>query len=331
MDGSGFDGCGERRKEPAAGSGAPTRGPTLPTRADRDPPKDGAPAKRRDRSARPPLYAIRDTRVAAAPAGLGTVYLVGAGPGSPDLLTLRAAALIGAADAVVYDRLVGAGIVAMARRDAQRIYVGKARSNHALPQDEISALLVRLAQEGKRVVRLKGGDPFIFGRGGEEIEVLAAHGIPFEVVPGVTAASGVAAYAGIPLTHRDHAHAVTFVTGHLQDGTMNLDWPALARPGQTVVVYMGLLGLPILCHELVAHGLAPTTPAAVVQQATTANQRVITGTLADLPGRAFDARLEPPTLIVVGDVVRLQRSFAWFDPSSLRGVAAEAGIALGAD
>jgi uroporphyrin-III C-methyltransferase/precorrin-2 dehydrogenase/sirohydrochlorin ferrochelatase len=331
MDGSGFDGCGERRKEPAAGSGAPNRGPTLPTCADRDPPKDGAPAKRRDSSARPPLYAIRDTGVAAAPAGLGTVYLVGAGPGSPDLLTLRAAALIGQADAVVYDRLVGAGIVAMARRDAQRIYVGKARSNHALPQAEISALLVRLAQEGKRVVRLKGGDPFIFGRGGEEIEMLAAHGIAFEVVPGVTAASGVAAYAGIPLTHRDHAHAVTFVTGHLQDGTMNLDWPALARPGQTVVVYMGLLGLPILCRELVTHGLAPATPAAVVQQATTANQRVITGTLADLPGRAFDARLEPPTLIIVGDVVRLQATFAWFDPSVLRGATLGADIAVGAD
>jgi len=284
-----------------------------------------------DGSARPPLYAIRDPGVPAAPAGLGTVYLVGAGPGSPDLLTLRAAALIGQADAVVYDRLVGAGIVAMARRDAQRIYVGKARSNHALPQEEISALLVRLAQEGKRVVRLKGGDPFIFGRGGEEIEMLAAHGIAFEVVPGVTAASGVAAYAGIPLTHRDHAHAVTFVTGHLQDGTMNLDWPALARPGQTVVVYMGLLGLPILCRELVTHGLAPATPAAVVQQATTANQRVITGTLADLPGRAFDARLEPPTLIIVGDVVRLQATFAWFDPSVLRGATLGADIAVGAD
>jgi uroporphyrin-III C-methyltransferase / precorrin-2 dehydrogenase / sirohydrochlorin ferrochelatase len=268
--------------------------------------------------ARPPLYAIHDRDAAATPAGVGIVYLVGAGPGSPDLLTLRAAALIGEADAVVYDRLVGAGILAMARRGAQRIYVGKARSNHALPQREISALLVRLAGEGRRVVRLKGGDPFIFGRGGEEIETLAAHGIAFEVVPGVTAASGVAAYAGIPLTHRDHAHAVTFVTGHLRDGTMNLDWPAIARPGQTVVVYMGLLGLPILCHQLIAHGLAPATPAAVVQQATTTNQRVIAGTLADLPRRAFDARMEPPTLIVVGDVVRLQSTFAWFDPSAAR-------------
>ena len=282
-------------------------------------------------SARPPLYAIRDRDAPASPAGIGTVYLVGAGPGSADLLTLRAAALIGEADAVVYDRLVGAEILAMAPRRAQCIYVGKARSNHALPQEEINALLVRLAREGKRVVRLKGGDPFIFGRGGEEIEALAAHDVPFEIVPGVTAASGVAAYAGIPLTHRDHAHAVTFVTGHLKDGTMNLDWPALARSGQTVVVYMGLLGLPILCHQLIAHGLAATTPAAVVQQATTANQRVIAGTLADLPRRAFDARLEPPTLIVVGDVVRLQPAFAWFDPSALRGSAIAADLALGAD
>ena len=189
---------------------------------------------------------------------------------------------------------------------------------------------MRLALEGRRVVRLKGGDPFIFGRGGEEIEALVAHGIPFEVVPGITAASGIAAYAGIPLTHRDHAHAVTFVTGHLKDGTMNLDWPALARPGQTVVVYMGLLGLPILARELVAHGLPASTPAAVIQQGTTANQRVVTGTLADLPGRAFDARLAPPTLIVVGDVVKLQSTFAWFDPAAAGPVADVAAIA-GAD
>jgi uroporphyrin-III C-methyltransferase/precorrin-2 dehydrogenase/sirohydrochlorin ferrochelatase len=278
---------------------------------------------------RPPLYAVRG----AVPAGNvrerpGTVYLVGAGPGNPDLLTVRAARLVAAADVLVYDRLVGAEILALARPAAQRIYVGKARSNHALPQPEINALLVRLAQEGRDVVRLKGGDPFVFGRGGEELEALVAHGVPFEVVPGVTAASGVAAYAGIPLTHRDHAHAVTLVTGHLKDGTMDLDWEALARPGQTVVVYMGLLGLPVLARELIAHGLPPSTPAAVVQQATTSRQRVVTGTLADLPGRAFDARLAPPTLIVVGDVVALQRDFAWFDPASSRPSEA---AALGAD
>jgi uroporphyrin-III C-methyltransferase/precorrin-2 dehydrogenase/sirohydrochlorin ferrochelatase len=279
---------------------------------------------------RPPLYAIRGAEPVALPTGVGTVYLVGAGPGNPELLTLRAAKLIENADVLVYDRLVGADILKLARRGARRIYVGKARANHTLPQREISALLVRLALEGKRVVRLKGGDPFIFGRGGEEIEMLHAHGIPFEVVPGITAASGIAAYAGIPLTHRDHAHALTFVTGHLKDGTMDLDWPALARPGQTIVVYMGLLGLPILARELVAHGLPATTPAAVIQDGTTANQRVITGTLADLPGRAFDARLAPPTLIVVGDVVTLQHAFAWFDPAAPHQESTAAPVAIGA-
>ncbi len=285
------------------------------------------PKSRSSAASRPPLYAIRGANPAAGSDHAGIVYLVGAGPGNPDLLTLRAAKLIASADAVVYDRLVGADIVGLAQRGAQRIYVGKARARHTLPQNEINTLLVRLALEGKRVVRLKGGDPFIFGRGGEEIEALRANGVRFEVVPGVTAASGVAAYAGIPLTHRDHAHAVTFVAGHLHDGTMNLDWPLLARPGHTVVVYMGLMGLPILARELIAHGLSPTTPAAVIQQATTANQRVIAGTLADLPGLAFDARLEPPTLIVIGDVVALQPSFAWFDPAADCTEAASAAIA----
>jgi len=281
-------------------------------------------------SPRTPLYAVRSS---GGPArrrdGAGTVYLVGAGPGNPDLLTVRAARLVADADVLVYDRLVGADILRLARRDARRIFVGKARSNHALPQHEINALLVRLALEGGDVVRLKGGDPFVFGRGGEEVEALVAHGIPFEVVPGVTAASGVAAYAGIPLTHRDHAHAVTLVAGHLKDGTMDLDWPALARPGQTLVVYMGLLGLPVLARELIAHGRSPATPAAVVEQATTANQRIVTGTLADLPGKAFDARLAPPTLIVIGDVVALQRSFAWFDAAMP--IPDARGSAVGAD
>jgi uroporphyrin-III C-methyltransferase/precorrin-2 dehydrogenase/sirohydrochlorin ferrochelatase len=258
------------------------------------------------------------------------VFLVGAGPGNPDLLTLRAAKVIAQGDAIVYDRLVGSEILGLARADARRIYVGKARSNHTLPQDEISALLVRLAHEGKRVVRLKGGDPFVFGRGGEELETLTAHGIAFEVVPGITAATGIAAYAGIPLTHRGHAQAVTFVTGHLKDGTMDLDWPALARPRHTVVVYMGLLGLPILCRELIAHGLPATTPAAVVQQGTTAQQRVIVGTLANLPGRAFDARMAPPTLIIVGDVVRLRNTLAWFDPAAPGHAGQRVVTALGA-
>ncbi len=260
--------------------------------------------------------------------GAGIVHLVGAGPGDAELLTLRAAKLIAAADAIVYDRLVGDGILKLARREATRIYVGKARARHTLPQSEINALLVRLARDGQAVVRLKGGDPFIFGRGGEEIEALRAHGIRFDVVPGVTAASGVAAYAGIPLTHREHAHALTLVAGHLKDGTMDLDWPLLARPGQTVVVYMGLAGLPQLARELVAHGLPASTPAAVVQHATTPSQRIVAGTLADLPAKARAAALEPPTLIVIGEVVALQPAFAWFEPTAM---SAAANQALAAD
>jgi uroporphyrin-III C-methyltransferase/precorrin-2 dehydrogenase/sirohydrochlorin ferrochelatase len=256
----------------------------------------------------------------------GTVYLVGAGPGDPDLLTLRAARVIARADVVVHDRLASRDIVALAPRGALRIDVGKARSHHTLPQEEISALLVRLAREHRCVVRLKGGDPFVFGRGGEEIATLAAHGIPFEVVPGITAAVGVAAYAGIPLTHRDCSHAVVLVTGHLKDGTMNLDWPALARPGQTLVVYMGLAGLPILCSELCAHGLSATTPAAVIQQGTTAQQRVIVGTLADLAARTERASLSPPTLIIVGEVVALRERLDWFGAKHVASLAAVANI-----
>jgi len=243
------------------------------------------------------------------------VALVCAGPGDPDLLTLRALNLIKRADVIVYDRLVAAEILALALPRTQRIYVGKQRNRHTLLQQDISTLLVRLAHEGKRVVRLKGGDPFIFGRGGEELEALAAHGIAFEVVPGVSAANGVAAYAGIPLTHRDHAQACVFVTGHLKDGTMDLDWPALARPRQTIVVYMGLLGLPTLCRELIAHGLPATTPAAIVQHGTTARQRVVSATLATLAERSSAAGIEPPTLIIVGEVVRLQSALAWFAPA----------------
>lgn len=244
----------------------------------------------------------------------GEVYLVGGGPGNPDLLTFRALRLMQQADVIVYDNLVTPPVLEMTRRDADRIFVGKQRANHAMRQEEINELLVKLAKEGKRVLRLKGGDPFIFGRGGEEIETLTANQIPFQVVPGITAASGVSSYAGIPLTHRDYAQACVFVTGHLKDGTMNLDWGMLARPNQTVVIYMGLLGLPVLCKQLVAHGLSPDTPAAIVQQGTTPSQKVITGTLNSLPQLATDAQLKPPTLIIVGKVVSLQAKLAWFTP-----------------
>jgi uroporphyrin-III C-methyltransferase/precorrin-2 dehydrogenase/sirohydrochlorin ferrochelatase len=202
----------------------------------------------------------------------------------------------------------------MCRRDADRLYVGKERDNHAVPQDEINMVLVRLAKEGKRVLRLKGGDPFIFGRGGEEIETLREHGVPFQVVPAVTAAAGVAAYAGIPLTHRDHAQALILVTGHLKDGTMDLDWDMLCRPGQTIVIYMGLKGLVQLCDEMKKHGMPGSTPAAIVQQGTTLNQKVVTGTLDTLPAQAAQAELKPPTLIIVGSVVSLHAKLNWFHP-----------------
>ena len=243
----------------------------------------------------------------------GTVYLVGAGPGDPELLTLRAASLLPQADVVIYDHLVAPAILDLAREGAERIYAGKVRGNHALPQQDLNLLLVRLAKAGKVVVRLKGGDPYTFGRGGEEVETLFDHGVPFEVVPGVTAAAGVAAYAGIPLTHRAYSQACVFVTGHLQDGSMALDWPALARPRQTVVIYMGLLGLATLCRELIVHGLPADWPAAIVMQGTTSHQRTITGTLATLPDLAQQARLKAPTLIIIGEVVRLQHKLTWFE------------------
>lgn len=242
----------------------------------------------------------------------GCVYLVGAGPGDPELLTLKAARVIGEADVLVYDHLVSAAILDLVSPTAERIYAGKERGNHALPQEQLNALLVRLAKAGKRVVRLKGGDPYTFGRGGEEVETLRENGVCFEVVPGITAATGVAAYTGIPLTHRDYAQACVFVTGHLKDGTMNLDWPGLARQRQTVIIYMGLHGLGHLCEKLMEHGLPADWPAAIVQKGTTPDQRTVTGTLSTLPALAAGAGLRPPTLIIVGQVVTLHDRLAWF-------------------
>jgi uroporphyrin-III C-methyltransferase/precorrin-2 dehydrogenase/sirohydrochlorin ferrochelatase len=244
--------------------------------------------------------------------GMGEVYLVGGGPGDPDLLTFRALRCMQQADVVVYDRLVAKPVLDMTRSDAERIYVGKERDNHAMPQEEINRLLARLAKEGKRVVRLKGGDPFIFGRGGEEIDTLAEEGIPFQVIPGITAASGCASYAGIPLTHRDYAQSVTFVTGHLKDNTMNLNWQQLAQPHQTVVFYMGLKGLPVIVRELQKHGRSADTPAALIQQGTTHMQRVLTGSLATIEEVVEREQPKPPTLIIVGEVVELHDKLSWY-------------------
>lgn len=235
------------------------------------------------------------------------VVLVGAGPGDPDLLTVKALRALQGASLVLYDNLVSDAILALAPATAQRIYVGKESSRHSLPQAEICTLMVRLARAGQPVLRLKGGDGYIFGRGGEEAQALAEVGIPFTVIPGLTAAQGAGASVGIPLTHRDHARALVFVTGHLQDNRqVDLDWAMLARPNQTVVVYMGLGTLPIICAQLVAHGLPPTTPAALIERATLPDERCVTGNVSDLPALCASAGLRPPTLIIVGEVVGLR-------------------------
>ena len=246
----------------------------------------------------------------------GEVYLVGGGPGNPDLLTFRALRLMQQCDVCVYDKLVSPEVMELVRRDAELIYVGKARDQHTMPQDEINLLLAKLAKEGKRVLRLKGGDPFIFGRGGEEIETLMERGVPFQVVPGITAANGVSSYTGIPLTHRDYAQSCLFMTGHLKDGTIDLDWDAMARPNQTVVIYMGLVGLRQICEKLIAHGVAETMPVAVVQQGTTVRQRVVTATLLDLADKVAAAEMKPPCLTIIGEVVKLREKLAWFDPQA---------------
>lgn len=241
----------------------------------------------------------------------GRVYLVGAGPGDPDLLTLKAARLIAQADVVLYDRLVSDAIMAMIPDSTEKIHVGKARANHSVPQESINQMLVKHAKAGKSVLRLKGGDPFIFGRGGEELETLADAGVEFEVVPGITAASGCSAYAGIPLTHRDYAQSVRFVTGHLKNNTADLPWKELIHKQQTLVIYMGLLGLANISQQLMAHGMAPTTPIALVSRGTLAGQTVVEGTLENIVAKIKAREISAPTLLIVGDVVRLRAKLTW--------------------
>ncbi len=241
----------------------------------------------------------------------GEVFLVGAGPGDPELLTVKAWRIITSAEVVLYDRLVSQDIIDLIPETAERIHVGKRRADHTLPQDQINQKLVELAQQGKRVVRLKGGDPFIFGRGGEEIETLAEAGVRFQVVPGITAASGCAAYSGIPLTHRNYAQSVRFVTGHLKNDTCDLPWKDFVQSNQTLVFYMGLVGLPIISRELIAHGMDESMPVALVSKGTTPEQTVIVGELNNIVEKVQESGVQAPTIIIIGQVVELRSRLDW--------------------
>lgn len=246
---------------------------------------------------------------------LGRVCLLGGGPGDPELLTVKAVRILQQAQVAVYDHLVSDAVLQFLPEQAERIFAGKRRNEHSMRQERINQLLVDLALAGKQVVRLKGGDPFIFGRGGEEMQALAAAGIPFEVVPGITAASAASCYAGIPLTHRDFAQSVVLVTGHLKDGTADLDWPHLVKAHQTVVIYMGLSGATSICQQLIAHGAPPERPIAVVQTASLPSQKVLISTLEQLPAALAQSPLQSPSLLIVGDVAALHAHLAWFAPA----------------
>ncbi|HLO77075.1 MAG TPA: uroporphyrinogen-III C-methyltransferase [Magnetospirillum sp.] len=251
-----------------------------------------------------------------APRPFGRVALVGAGPGDPDLLTVKALRLIQSARVVVYDRLVSAEIMALVPAECERIYAGKQSALHHLPQHQINQTLIELARAGRDVVRLKGGDPFVFGRGSEEAEALAAAGVPFEVVPGISSASGCTTYAGIPLTHRGLAQSVRLVTGHWREGqALDYDWPLLADPNCTLVIYMGLTHLPDIAAKLIEAGLSADIPAAAVENGTTPRQRRVIGTLGSLPALVAQAGMKPPTLVIVGRVVTLAGSLDWYGAS----------------
>jgi len=279
------------------------------------PPAELALAGRREQ-ARAALESALASFADGTAAATGEVYLVGAGPGDPDLLTFRALRLMQQADLVLYDRLVSPAVLDLVRRDAERMHVGKAADRHPVPQSRINELLVGHARAGRRVLRLKGGDPFIFGRGGEELEQLAEAGVPFQIVPGITAAAGCASYAGIPLTHRDHAQSVVLVTAHPSTESPVHDFAALVQPRQTIAAYMGLKALPRFCADLIRHGMDPAMPAALIERGTTAGQRVITGTCASLPERAAEAGYRPPSMLIIGEVVRLRARLAWFEPGA---------------